>query len=135
MLKWLRNNNIIVCVYQLLKSNDMNWNNLENLAQLENLKQESDEQFVLIFKHSRSCSTSRMSLDRLQRNWNPDEMQGVKSYFLDLLSYREISNTIATTFGVQHESPQVIVIKNGKPIFNCSHFEIDYQQIKKALKN
>jgi bacillithiol system protein YtxJ len=113
----------------------MNWNNLENLAQLKQLQQESDEHYVLIFKHSRSCSTSRMSLDRLQRNWNSEEMVSVKPYFLDLLSYREISNTIATTFGIQHESPQVIVIKNGKPIFNCSHFEIDYQQIKKSLKS
>jgi bacillithiol system protein YtxJ len=113
----------------------VNWNNLEDLAQLAEIQQESLNQHVLIFKHSRSCSTSRMSLDRLQRNWNPSEMQGVKPYFLDLLSYREISNSIAAMFGVQHESPQVIVIKNGKPIFNCSHFEIDYQQIKKALKN
>jgi bacillithiol system protein YtxJ len=113
----------------------MNWNYLEKHEQLQQLAMESNEQYVLIFKHSTTCSTSRMSLDRLQRNWNADEMKEVKPYFLDLLSYREISNAIAATFGIHHESPQVIVIKNGKPVFNCSHFEIDYKQIKKAVKN
>jgi bacillithiol system protein YtxJ len=113
----------------------MNWNYLNKPDQLTQLNQESADQYVLIFKHSTTCSISRMSLDRLQRNWNAEEMERVKPYFLDLLSYREISNAIASTFGVQHESPQVIVIKNGKPIFNCSHYEIDYQQIKKVLKN
>ena len=113
----------------------MNWINLETRTQFEELRQESQNQYVLIFKHSRSCSTSRMVLDRLERNWKLNEMQSVKSYFLDLLSYREISNLIATTFSVQHESPQVIVIRNGKPVVNYSHFEIDYNQLKKALRN
>jgi bacillithiol system protein YtxJ len=113
----------------------MNWNYLTSQAQLEQFPHESAEQYLLIFKHSTSCSISRMSLDRLQRNWKSEEMESVKPYFLDLLSYREISNLIASTFGVQHESPQVIVIKDGKPIYACSHYEIDYHEIKKIVKN
>lgn len=58
----------------------------------------------------------------------------VKPYLLDLLTYRDISNQIAETYGVEHESPQVLVIQNGKSIFNRSHFEIDFLTIKNVVE-
>jgi len=113
----------------------MNWIQLRSLRQLEEIKLQSEEKPVLIFKHSTRCSTSRMSLDRLERHWDTQEMTNVTPYFLDLLSYREVSNVIADQFGVQHESPQVLVISKGKSVLDLSHFEIDYQQIKNVVKN
>lgn len=113
----------------------MNWINLTSPAQLEQLKKESHQRPVVIFKHSTRCSTSRMSLDRLERNWNSQEMETVNAYFLDLLSYRPISNAIAEDFNVEHESPQVLVISNGQSVLNLSHFEIDYQAIVKSIKS
>lgn len=88
----------------------------------------------MIFKHSRACSTSNMVINRLERNWNQDEMQHVQTYFLDLLSYRQISNAISEEFKIQHESPQVLIIRDGKAIYNGSHFEIDYSSVKKATQ-
>ena len=76
-----------------------------------------------------------MALDRLERNWQDIEMKDVKSYFLDLISYREISNGIAHEFDVEHESPQVLIIENGKSIYNRSHMGIDYRQIKETIKS
>jgi bacillithiol system protein YtxJ len=108
----------------------MNWIKLANIAQLETIKQESTSQKVVIFKHSTSCSISRTVLDRLERNWKDDEMKSIKPYYLDLLTYRNISNKIAEDFNIVHESPQVIVIEKGKPIFNTSHFDINYQKLK-----
>ena len=113
----------------------MKWIALTSFQQLEDLKKESEEKAVLIFKHSTRCSTSRMSLDRLERNWNNQEMANVTPYFLDLISYREISNLISAQFNVHHESPQVLVISKGKSVLDLSHFEIDYDQIRKLLKN
>jgi bacillithiol system protein YtxJ len=113
----------------------MNWIKLISRQQLEQLKQESQSTPVLIFKHSTRCSTSRMSLDRLERNWNHEEMNKVRAYFLDLLNYREVSNAIAEFFGVEHESPQVLVISNGESILDLSHFDIDYQEIVKVTKS
>jgi len=107
----------------------MNWIELKSLVQLEELEHSSKEHPVLIFKHSSQCSTSWMAWDRLQRNHTSGEMENVKKYFLDLLSYREISNAIARKFEVEHESPQAILIKNGKAIYSASHFEIDYKRI------
>lgn len=113
----------------------MNWIELTSLAQLDEIKKLSENQPVLIFKHSTRCSTSRMSLDRLERNWENAGMSSVKPFFLDLLSYRQISNEIAEEFGIQHESPQVIVISNGQPVLDLSHFDIDCERIKQAVKS
>jgi bacillithiol system protein YtxJ len=108
----------------------MNWTKLSDTTQLEAIKQESISQKVVIFKHSTSCSISRTVLDRLERNWKDEEMKSVKPYYLDLLAYRSISNKIAEDFNIVHESPQVIVIANGRPVYSTSHFDINYQKLR-----
>jgi bacillithiol system protein YtxJ len=113
----------------------MKWNSLTSIEQIDQIKEESKQVPVVIFKHSTRCNISRTSLDRLERNWKDNDAPHVKLYFLDLLSYREISNRIADEFGVYHESPQVMVIKNEKATFDRSHFDIDYQQILKEIKS
>ncbi len=112
----------------------MNWNSLQHTDQLQNILKESSEKNILIFKHSTTCSISRATLNRLERNWKEEEID-VKSYFLDLLTYRELSNKIAEQFDVAHQSPQVLIIRHGKSVYNRSHFDIDFKQIKAALKN
>jgi bacillithiol system protein YtxJ len=113
----------------------MEWIELSGLDQLQEIKSESDKSPVLIFKHSHRCNISRVTLDRLERNWNKSEMRQVKPYFLDLLSNRQLSDTIAQLFKVDHESPQILLIHRGKSILDLSHFEIDYLQIKAAINN
>jgi bacillithiol system protein YtxJ len=110
----------------------MNWIALKKPNQLEALRAESKNQPVVIFKHSTSCSISRTALSRLERNWKEEEMASVKLYYLDLLSYREISNGIADLFEVRHESPQVILLKDGEAVFHRSHFDIDFTSIRNA---
>ena len=110
----------------------MKWIELNSAKQLDEIKKESESSPVLIFKHSTRCSTSRMSLDRLERNWKDLELKGVKGYFLDLINHRSLSNLIAEVFGVEHESPQVILVVKGKSVLDLSHFEIDSRQIREA---
>jgi bacillithiol system protein YtxJ len=110
----------------------MNWITLKSPDQLDALRAESKNQPVIIFKHSTRCSISQTALSRLERNWKEEEMTAVKPYYLDLLSYREISNRITDLFDVEHQSPQVIVLKDGEVVFHKSHFEIDFQGIKNA---
>lgn len=112
----------------------MNWKKLENETTLAEIKDLSQKQPVIIFKHSTRCPVSSMALDRLERNWDEEEMQTVSPYFLDLLSYRNISNQIAESFGIAHESPQVLLIDNGKCVYNASHMGISYDALKKAAK-
>ena len=108
----------------------MNWSELTSADDLKKLSTESFQCPVIIFKHSTRCSISRTVLDRLERNWKMNEMPSVKTYFLDLLNHRDVSNAIADTFNVEHESPQLIVLKNGEAAYFKSHFDIDYNQLK-----
>ena len=110
----------------------MKWNELKSVSQIGQIVDESNEKPILIFKYSSRCSISRLALDRLERNWDESEMAHVTPYFLDLITYREISNGIADQFDVQHESPQVLLIDKGKSIFDQSHLAIDYNAIKDA---
>jgi len=111
----------------------MNWSELTDAAHLEELTKESHQKHILIFKHSTRCSISQTALGRLERNWNEKEMVDVKPYFLDLLSYRKLSLHIADQFKVEHESPQILLIKNGQAIFDRSHLDIDYNSVKSEL--
>lgn len=107
----------------------MNWTSINSFHQLEEISSASNEMAVLIFKHSTSCSISGAALNRLERNFKPEEWSGIKTYFLDLLSFRDISKAIADKFEVAHESPQAILIKDGKAVYSASHFDIDYRAI------
>jgi bacillithiol system protein YtxJ len=99
------------------------WINLEDLGQLNEIIIASEEKPVVIFKHSTRCSVSRMALKQFENEFN---LQGkMDAYFLDLIENRAISNEIASKFDVVHQSPQLLVIKNGKCIYNISHSEID----------
>ena len=106
----------------------INWVELTDLSQLDEVTAQSSEKTVAIFKHSTRCSISRMALKQFENEF--DSAEKVVPYFLDLIEYRGISNEIASRFGVTHQSPQLIVIKNGKAIYNASHSDIDAEVLK-----
>lgn len=112
----------------------MDWKNIETLVDLERAKTSSNENPVIIFKHSIRCGISSMALNRLERSWNKDEMKGVDIYFLDLIQHRDLSQAIALTFQVRHESPQILLILNESCIYHASHMEISYQTLKEQIK-
>ena len=86
----------------------------------------------MIFKHSTTCNISHMVLSRLERNWKASDAGSVKPYFLDLRAHRSVSNGVASFFDVEHESPQLLIIRDGKPIHVSSHMEIDFDQIRRV---
>ncbi|MDR6967270.1 bacillithiol system protein YtxJ [Flavobacterium arsenatis] len=112
-------------------SSKMDWNTLNDVKQLNQIVEESAENPVLIFKHSTRCSISRFALKQFENEF--DLVGKVKPYFLDLLNYREISNEIAQRFGVQHQSPQIIVIKNGVAVYDTSHDSIEASALKRFV--
>jgi len=109
------------------KSN-INWTELTDVLQLQEIEAISNEKPVVIFKHSTRCSISRMALKQFEREFDLNDT--VDAYFLDLISHRDISNQIAQKFNVYHESPQLILIKNGKAVYDVSHSDIDAQALK-----
>lgn len=109
----------------------MNWNKLTNADQLDAIKAESAQQPVMIFKHSTTCSISAMALSRMERNWS--DAAGIKPYFLDLLANRPLSGQVADEFGVQHQSPQVLLIQHGECVYDASHMSISFQMLQQAV--
>src|SRR5579871_2092582 len=111
----------------------MNWTELDREEQLDDLKEESKSQAILIFKHSTRCSISNTVLNRLERNWKPETLQPIKTYFLDLLSNRNISQRVAELFSVEHESPQLLIVQNGKPSLVRSHLAIRFEDVQQLV--
>lgn len=99
----------------------MNWIPLQSESQLEDIKARSADRPQLIFKHSTRCSTSAVVKGRLERAKEP---QSIDFYYLDLLNYRPVSNRIADLFRVDHESPQVLLIRDGECVYDESHMGI-----------
>ena len=95
-----------------------------SVNQLIEIEKESFHQPIAIFKHSTRCGTSSMALRQFESQFEADNTS-VKLYFLDLLSFKDISNEIAIRFQVFHESPQLIVLKDGNTIHHSSHHQID----------
>ena len=107
------------------------WNELTRIETLDDITEISKTQAVVIFKHSTRCSISKMALSQFEENF---ELKGeVRLYFLNLLFYREISNQIASRFNVLHQSPQIILIKEGIAVYSASHEEIKAEKLMDLL--
>lgn len=113
-------------------SSNIVWKDLTQLKQLDEIVEESAEKPVVIFKHSTRCSISRMALKAFEREYAIEEAKA-KPYFLDLLAHRDISNEIASRFNVQHQSPQLILIIDGKAVYTTSHSDIDAEGLKNKI--
>lgn len=106
----------------------MDWFPLNEINQLQEIIYESKENPIVIFKHSTRCIISRTVLKNFEKDFDLNEK--VKPYFLDLLEYRSISNEIASVFNVIHQSPQLLIIKDGTCVYNASHDAIDVDSIR-----
>jgi bacillithiol system protein YtxJ len=104
----------------------MHWIHLTDEEQLKGIINKSQIRPQAIFKHSTRCSISTLAMQRLQKAKQPVE---IDFYFLDLISHKSLSNKIAEKFKVHHESPQVLLIRNGECIYDESHMGISMDEI------
>ena len=108
----------------------MHWIHLTEEEQLKHIISKSQLRPQVIFKHSTRCSISAVALQRLQKTTQPSD---IDFYFLDLIANRDLSNQVASVFKVQHESPQVLVIRDGDCIYDESHMGISMAEIVEHL--
>lgn len=101
----------------------MKWHEIQSVDDVQTIIDRSRVVPCLIMKHSTRCPISSMAKSRLEMSWDLEDGQ-VEAYYLDLIRYREVSNFIASEFGVQHESPQALLIEDGKCTYNASHLNI-----------
>src|SRR5438874_1081482 len=104
----------------------LNWITLTDIEQLTAIIEKSYKKPQVIFKHSTRCTVSGVALKRMEKaGIIPD----ADFYFIDLLGFRKISDTISEYFNVYHESPQILLIKNGECIYDESHLGITMQEL------
>ena len=114
----------------------MEWLFLENekqISELITLSSDKNISAIAIFKHSTRCSVSSMAKQRLERTWDFSP-KNLPVFYLDLIEHRSLSNQIASQFSVQHQSPQLLLIKNGKCIFHSSHQAIQVADVKEIIE-
>lgn len=108
------------------------WVSLRTMEQLDEIVEESKTRPVAIFKHSTRCGISRMVLRQFERGYDIDP-DAMKMYFLDLLSNRQLSDEVGIRFQVLHQSPQLIVIKNGIAVAHASHHGVSAGKLEKFV--
>lgn len=109
----------------------MRWNLLDALSDVEVLIERSYEKNVLIFKHSTRCYISKMALRNFELQF---ESSNCECYLLDLFRYRAFSDAIAKQFDIVHQSPQLLLVHNGKVYYHVSHEQIDAREAMEVLK-
>ncbi|WBU88832.1 bacillithiol system redox-active protein YtxJ [Cellulophaga omnivescoria] len=109
---------------------ELPWIPLTAVTQLPEIEEKSKTKTQIIFKHSTSCGISRMVIKMFKNTYN-FAAEEADLYYLDLLQYREVSNEVGYKFQVIHESPQLLVIKNGVTVANASHGAITELDLEK----
>ena len=108
------------------------WIALSSIEQLDDIQEKSKTKTQVIFKHSTTCGISKMVINRFEAAYNLPE-NNLDLYYLDLHSYRAVSNEITSKFQVIHESPQLLVIKNGVTVAHASHGAMNEVDLKRFL--
>lgn len=103
-----------------------NFINVDSLEGLERLVAQSHERPVILFKHSLTCGISN-GVYRIVSQVRADVNVVV------IQTHRDLSNAIATMTGIRHESPQAIVLRDGKPVYHASHYDIEAEHIEESL--
>ena len=111
---------------------ELPWISLSSMIQLEEIQRKSATKTQIIFKHSTRCGISRMVMNQFIKSYDFIESD-FDLYYLDLLSYRDISNKITETFQVYHQSPQLLIIKNGITIAHESHGDINALNLQQFI--
>lgn len=110
----------------------MQWTKITDISQISEIQKNPG--YSLIFKHSTRCSVSMMAKRRFEMDWDAIP-EGTALYFLDLISYRDISAQIAETFQVHHESPQILLIRDGDCVLDASHGDISADEVAEVINN
>lgn len=110
------------------------WINVTSTEQLNEILDSNPNQFLLFFKHSTRCSISSMALKFFESDWD-NSLESVSCYFIDLIAFREVSNALAIHSKIEHQSPQVLVIKNKEVYYSASHESIDAHKILNIINH
>lgn len=111
----------------------INWLPLHSTTDIEQLLEESKNNTVIVFKHSTRCPISAMVKNTFEQDWDLEEHQAPSVYLLHVIEDRPASNSIAQQLGVDHQSPQLLLIKDGLCVYDTSHNNISVEGVKQHI--
>ena len=106
---------------------------LRDIHELDELLSQSTTRPLLLFKHSYSCGISAEALDELVEHLNSEEVEAARYAMVTVQTHRDISNAVATRLGVRHETPQALLIRDGRVVWAASHFRVTAKSVRAAL--
>jgi bacillithiol system protein YtxJ len=101
---------------------------IDNKETLDKLVTDSRTKPIVIFKHSNSCGISSAAYREMEKLEAPVNL-------LEVQSARDVSRELAAMTGIRHETPQVIVLKDGKAVWDASHFDVKAGAVREALES
>lgn len=107
----------------------MNWILADSADKIYEAEDLSQKERVLILKYSPKCVISHIMKTLLQKEWAEGEMR-MKTYLVNVIDNTDISNDISKRYGVEHESPQAIILEKGKAVYNAAHGQVLYSNLK-----
>jgi bacillithiol system protein YtxJ len=107
---------------------------LQHIDQLDQLLTESTQRPLLLFKHSYSCGISAEALDELVDHLNSGRPESVRYAMVTVQTHRDLSNAVAAKLGVRHETPQALMIRDGRVVWTASHFRVTAKSVGAAIK-
>lgn len=107
---------------------------LQRVDDLEQLLTESRSRPLLVFKHSYSCGVSAEALDELVDHLNSDSASSARYAMVTVQTHRDVSNAVAARLGIRHETPQALLIRDGRVVWSASHFRVTRKAVAAAIK-
>lgn len=106
---------------------------ISGIDELEHMLAESRMRPVLLFKHSYTCGVSAEALDEVRAHIE-EHTSGVRYAMVTVQTHRDVSNAIAARLGVRHETPQAILVRDGRAVWNASHFRVTASEVGRAIE-
>ena len=106
---------------------------ISGIDELERMLLESRTRPLLLFKHSYTCGVSAEALDEVYAHIE-EQAGGVRYAMVTVQTHRDVSNAIAERLGIRHETPQAILVRNGRAVWNASHFRVTASEVDRAIQ-
>jgi bacillithiol system protein YtxJ len=106
---------------------------ISGIDELDQMLDESRVRPLVLFKHSYTCGVSAEALDEMRAHIE-EQARGIRYAMVTVQMNRDVSNAIAARLGVRHETPQAILVRNGRAVWNASHFRVTASALEKAIE-
>lgn len=107
---------------------------ISDIKKLQDILDNAEKGTLLIFKHSTRCPVSSHAKKELEKFLENNPKYKENTFLIKVIESRELSNYITETTGIEHQSPQLLIMKDGKVLIHLSHFQITVKSIESALQ-